>query len=152
MNMVLGLFIPFLIGFFGLMQGTLNRQVAMHIGVSHATLITNVGTVILSIIFYFIVKNFPALLPEMFQVRAPLTSYKWWFIFPPLFGFLVIAGIPYAIASFGAVKVTVGLIAAQMIVSILWDLFVEGIGINSFKLIGITFAVLSVIFTSIAKQ
>lgn len=151
-----GLLIPFIISFLigamGLLQGALNRQVSTHIGVTQATLISNIGTVLLSIIFFFVVKSYPTLLPEMFQLKGSLTAYKWWYVFPPLLGFLVIAGIPFAIASFGAVKVTVGLIAAQMIVSVLWDLLVEGIGINSFKLIGITFAILSVIFTSVAKQ
>ncbi len=152
MKSLLSMLIPFSIGAFGLLQGALNRQVATYVGVTHATLITNLGTVLLCIAFYFTVKAFPMLLPPMFQLRAPLTAYKWWYVFPPLFGFFVISTIPYAIANFGAVKVTVGLIAAQMIVSVLWDLFVEGIGLNSFKLVGITFAILSVIFTSIAKQ
>lgn len=149
---ILSVVIPFMIGAFGLLQGALNRQISTHVGVTHATLITNMGTVLLCVIFYITVKTFPNILPPMFQLRVPLSEYKWWYVFPPLFGFLVISGIPYAIANFGAVKVTVGLIAAQMIVSVLWDLFVEGIGLNTFKLIGLTFAALSVIFTALARQ
>lgn len=144
--------IPLLIGCAGILQGTLNRQVATHIGVAQATLITNAVTVLICICFYFLVKSSPALVPEFFQVKAPITTYKWWFIFPPIFGFCIIAGMPFAFAKLGAVKVTVLLIAAQMATSVVWDIFVEGIGINLMKLAGIIFALISVVFVTLAKN
>ena len=68
MKSLLSMLIPFSIGAFGLLQGALNRQVATYVGVTHATLITNLGTVLLCIAFYFTVKAFPMLLPPMFQL------------------------------------------------------------------------------------
>lgn len=144
--------LPMLLGCIGILQGALNGQVANTIGVAQATLITNIGTVIICLVFYFMVKTYSHLVPEFFQVKAPLSTYKWWYIFPPLFGFLIIAGMPLAIAKLGAVKVTVGLIAAQMITSVVWDLVVEGISLNVMKLVGILFAFLSVTFITLAKQ
>jgi transporter family-2 protein len=85
-------------------------------------------------------------------MKAPITTYKWWYIFPPILGFLIIAGIPFAIAKLGAVKVTVGLIAAQMVTSIVWDMMVEDISLNIMKVIGIFFAFLSVTFITLSKQ
>lgn len=149
---LLGVIVPFALGAIGLLQGALNRKIASHLGVTQTTLITNLGTVTLCLIAYFSARNFPEYLHPMFQIKMPITTYKWWYVIPPVFGFLIISGMPYAISEFGAVKVTVGLIAAQMVVSVLWDLFVEGIGLNTFKIIGITMAALSVIFTSLAKQ
>lgn len=150
MNWILSL--PLLIGCCGILQGTINRLVANYIGVTQAALITNIGSLIICLVFYFFAKSYSQLLPDFYQIKAPLTTYKWWFIFPPLFGFLIIAGIPYVIAKLGAVKVTVGLIAAQMITSVIWDFFVEDIALNAMKITGIVFAFLSVTFMALSKQ
>jgi transporter family-2 protein len=144
--------LPLFIGCFGILQGAINRQIATTIGVTQATLITNIGSVIICIAFYFFVKSFSYLFPDFFQMKAPITNYKWWYIFPPILGFLIIAGIPFAIAKLGAVKVTVGLIAAQMVTSIVWDMMVEDISLNIMKVIGIFFAFLSVTFITLSKQ
>ena len=144
--------IPLFIGCAGILQGTMNRQVAMHIGVAQATLITNAVTVLICIGFYFLVKAQPQLVPEFFQVKAPLSTYKWWFIFPPIFGFCIIAGMPFAFAKLGAVKVTVLLVAAQMTTSVIWDIYVEDIGINLMKFAGIIFALISVVLVTLAKN
>ena len=144
--------IPIVIGCVGILQGTINRQVANHIGVAQATLISNVFTVVICLAFYFLVKMSPATVPDFFQIKAPITTFKWWFIFPPIFGFCIVAGMPFAFAKLGAVKVTVLLIAAQMTTSVVWDIFVEDIGINLMKFAGIIFALLSVVFVTLAKN
>lgn len=144
--------IPILLGCIGILQGAINRQIAGYIGVAQATLITNFVTVLICIAFYLYAKNNPDSLPPIFQIKAQLLTYKWWFIFPPLFGFLIVSGMPYAISKLGAVKVTVGLIAAQMVTSVIWDLFVENIGLNLLKVSGIIFALLSVAMITISKS
>ncbi len=144
--------LPILLGCVGILQGALNGQISNTIGVAQATLITNIGSALICVGFYFLVKSYSHLFPDFFQVKATLTTYKWWYIFPPVFGFIIVAGMPLAIAKLGAVKVTVGLIAAQMITSVLWDLLIEGIGLNLFKLVGIVFAFLSVTFITLSKQ
>ena len=144
--------IPIVIGCVGILQGTINRQVANHIGVAQATLLSNVLTVIICIGFYFLVKTTPSLVPDFFQIKAPITTFKWWFIFPPIFGFCIVAGMPFAFAKLGAVKVSVLLIAAQMATSVVWDIFVEDIGINLMKLAGILFALISVVLVTLAKN
>ncbi len=144
--------IPIVIGCVGILQGTINRQVANHIGVAQATLLSNFFTVGICLVFYFIVKTTPSLVPDFFQVKAPITTFKWWFIFPPIFGFCIVAGMPFAFAKLGAVKVTVLLIAAQMATSVVWDIFIEDIGINLMKLAGIIFALISVVLVTLAKN
>jgi transporter family-2 protein len=145
------LLFPFFLGCIGILQGAINRQIANTIGVTQATLIGNIGTIILCLVFYFAVKSYSSLFPDFFHIRAPFATYKWWFVFPALFGFLIVAGMPFAIAKLGAVKVTVGLISAQMITSVLWDILVEGLSLNVMTLIGIVFAFLSVTFITLAK-
>jgi transporter family-2 protein len=148
----LTILLPIFLGCMGILQGAINSQISNTIGVAQTTLITNIGTVIICIAFYFVVKTYAHLFPDFFQIKAPLLTYKWWYLPPPLFGFLIIAGMPFAIAKLGAVKVTVGLIAAQMLTSVVWDLMVEGISLNIMKLIGIVFAFLSVTFITLSKQ
>jgi transporter family-2 protein len=150
--MNLSILIPIILGIVGILQGTINRQVANYIGVAQATLITNMATVIICTLFYFYAKNYAETLPSIFQIKAPFSTYKWWFIFPPIFGFLIVAGMPFAFSKLGAVKVTVLLIAAQMLTSVLWDMFVEGLELNLLKISGIIFAILSVAMISLSKQ
>ena len=150
MNIWLSL-LPLLIGFVGIMQGTLNKQVAGSIGVAQATLITNTVTTVICIVFYFLVKSAPEYFPDIFHVKAPILTYKWWFLFPPLFGFIIIAGMPFALSKLGAVKVTVLLVAAQMITSSSWDYFIDHIDINIYKIMGMICAFLSVVFIALSK-
>nr|BDT27893.1 DMT family transporter [Bacteriovorax sp. HI3] len=150
MNLIM--LLPLMIGSVGILQGTINRHVATHIGVAQATLISNAVTVLICIAFYALVKSVPSLVPDFFQVKAPLTTYKWWFIFPPIFGFCIVTGIPLAFAKLGAVKVTVLLVAAQMVTSVVWDIFVEDIGLNMMKFAGILCALVSVVLITLSKN
>lgn len=144
--------LPIILGCVGILQGALNGQISNSIGVAQATFLTTVGSAIICTGFYFFVKNYSHLFPDFFQVKTSITTFKWWYVFPALFGFFIVAGMPLAISKLGAVKVTVGLIAAQMITSVVWDLFIEGIGLNILKLVGIIFAFLSVTFITLSKQ
>jgi transporter family-2 protein len=149
--MNLAFFIPLILGAFGILQGTINRQVAGHIGVAQATLISNMGTFVICLGFYSLVKYMPHLVPDFFQVRTPITTYKWWFIFPAIFGFLIVTGMPFAFAKLGAVKVTVCLIAAQMLTSALWDIYIDNLEFNMLKIFGIVFSVISVVLVMLSK-
>ena len=144
--------IPLIIGCMTIMQGGFNRNVSQLIGVTQAALVSNIVTVLICLIFYYVVKFAPQLFPTFFQIKAPITTYKWWFIFPAIFGFCIVAGIPMAFAKLGAVKVTVLLIAAQMITSVIWDIVVEGISLNALKIAGIISALISVTLITLAKN
>ena len=144
--------LPLGLGAVGILQGAINRQVANNVGVTHATLISNFVTLLISIAFYYMVKLSADNYPEYFQLKLPLTTYKWWYIIPPIFGFLIVTGMPLAIYKLGAVKVTVGLIAAQMVTSVMWDFFVDGIGLNMMKVAGIIFSFLSVALITLSKS
>jgi len=146
------LLIPIFLGVIGILQGTINKEVAGHIGVAQATLITNLVTVIMCTVFYFLVKHYQSSFPPIFHLKSQFTTYKWWFIFPPIFGFLIVAGMPFAFSKLGAVKVTVGLIAAQMLTSVVWDYWIEDITLNFYKILGIIFALLSMAMISLSKS
>lgn len=138
---------PLLIGMFGILQGALVREMSMQIGLSQSLLYINGIIIVMTLSFFFLVKNSPESFPLFIQLKAPMNYWRWWYVFPAIMGFSVVAGLPLAIYKLGAVKVTVCLIAAQMLTSILWDLFVEKIPVNATKGLGMFFALLSVIFT-----
>ena len=152
MQMNWSMLIPLFIGCAGILQGTINREVAIHIGVAQATLITNFVTLAICIAIYFLVKAQPQLGPDFFHLKGPITTDKWWFIFPPILGFIIIAGMPFAFAKLGAVKVTIILIAAQMATSVIWDYFIEGITLNALKIAGVICALVSVTLITLAKN
>lgn len=149
--MKIELLIPLILGSFGILQGVLNRQIAQKIGIIHAVVIGSVITLIFSTLAFFGVRHFSDAVPDILKLREPLFTFQWWYIIPGFFGFCLITGLPFAFYKLGAVKVTVGLIAAQMLTSALWDVFVEGLEFNWLKGLGVVFAILSVISIQLSK-
>lgn len=139
--------IPIAIGIAGILQGGVNRNMSNDIGLAHSILIGNIIIVFYSLALYIWVQKSPESFPSFIRVKESLMSFKWWYVFPSIFGFIIVAGIPYGIYKLGAVKVTVVIVAAQMLSSILWDIFIEKSPINLFKSLGLLFAAISVAFT-----
>lgn len=149
--LTLSFLIPIGLGAIGVLQGGLNREISNHIGVAQATLISNILTVLICIGFYLFVKAWPQFFSEFIRVQAPLSTYKWWYVFPAIFGFLIVAGLPIAIAQIGAVKVITLLIIAQVITAVLWDFFAEGIPLSSTKVIGMVLGLISALLITFSK-
>ena len=140
-------FVPLLIGILGILQGALLKNVALEIGVAHAILIALSIYFFLGIVLFILVSNNPQILPDFYAVKYPLTYYKWWYLVPGLLGFFIVLFFPQAMNQLGAVKVTILIIAGQIITSTLWDFFIEHLSFTPFKFLGIIFAILSLIFT-----
>lgn len=147
-----GILAAMLVGFVGVVQGAFNKNISMELGVAHTAFIGSIVTLLSATVFYLIVKASPDTFAEFFKIKAPLSVYKWWFPIPAICGFIFIAALPFAFAGLGAVKASVILIGAQMITSVGWDYFVDGVEINMMKLGGLVLAFLSVIMISFAKN
>ncbi|MEC7275094.1 MAG: DMT family transporter [Bdellovibrionota bacterium] len=139
--------IPIAVGVSGILQGGFNRNMSDNLGLSHALLLGNILVLLYSVFLLIGVFKFPEALPEMFRLKAPLTEFKWWYIIPSICGFIIITGIPLGISKIGAVKVTVLIVVAQMVTSILWDLFVEKLPVNAMKTLGLFFSLIAVACT-----
>lgn len=149
--MSLAFLIPLTLGLVGILQGVLNKQIAGAIGVAHGTMLGSVVTLVLSIILYLAVKFYPQAFPEFFHVKTSLTELKLWYLIPGIFGVMIVAGLPFAFYKLGAVKVTVGLIAAQMVTSVIWDSVIENLPMNWTKALGMVLAFLSVLLIMVVK-
>ncbi len=141
--MNLAILVPLLLGMIGILQGAANRVMSNSIGLTYTMLLGNIITLLVCIIFYFIVRTSPQSFPDFIGLKT--SEFKLWYLIPGVMGFLFVAGLPLSIYKLGAVKTTVGLIAAQMVTSALWDYFVEGISFNIQKGFGVLFAILSVL-------
>lgn len=139
--------IPIAVGIAGILQGGFNKGMSEPLGLAHGLLIGNILVLVYSLFLYFGVIKFPDLFPEYFRVKAPLSSFKWWYIIPSICGFVIISGIPMGMVKLGAVKVTVLIVVAQMVTSILWDLTVEKLPINTMKSLGLVFSLIAVACT-----
>lgn len=131
------LLLPLVIGAFSVLQNVLNRRIAPSLGLDWALVVN--GLVVFacaSLLFAGVRFLDPETLPPIFRPVAgsrPLAAYD---VVPGALGFLIIAGMPWAIERLGATRVFVGVIAAQLVVSLLWDYYVEDIRVSLFRVAG----------------
>jgi len=123
------------VGMVTVLQAGINRRLADVVGFLGATLFSNFILFLLSIVVLIAIGLYQA---ELFQEWAKLrTNFTWWYLLPGLFGFLIVIGLPIAIFHLGASKVFVIFIAMQLLTSVFWDIFAEGLSISPFRLLGI---------------
>lgn len=139
--------LPLLVGMAGILQGGINKNMSDTLGLAHALLLGNFFVLIYTFLLYFGVMKTPEFFPDFFRVKTHLLSFKWWYLIPSICGFIIVLGIPVGISQLGAVKVAVLIVAAQMVTSIVWDIFVEKLPINTMKATGVLFSLLSVACT-----
>lgn len=138
-----------ILGGIAVLQGGLNRQIAMKWGLIHAIVLNCAVIFLLSIILYFIVKIFPQLFPVSMRARALIGPYPGWIWWPGFFGLCLVAGIPMAIAKGGALQVFVGIVFGQMVVGLIWDLFQEGIPVSVLRITGAVFVGIGLVLVSL---
>lgn len=143
--------LPAILGVIGLLQGAINKQMSIRIGVAHAVLINMVLTFVFALAFYYLTLKAPKLVPEIFRIKASLLTWEHWYVLPGILGLLIVALIPWAIAEVGMVKFTIILVAAQMIFSVVWDLYVEKIPVGIYKVIGMLFCLFGTILIVFKK-
>ncbi len=148
--MLTAILIPFAIGMIGMLQGALNKLIAGENGLNKTAFFSNVITFAICSVVFFVAKRFPQLVPSLLQ-HPESFSFKWWYVLPGIFGFFIIIGIPWSITAFGALKVTVGLVAAQMVTSLLWDFYVENLPLTGLKILGIVFGGISTLLITWSK-
>ncbi len=88
-------------------------------------------------LFFAGLRLFPTdSLPNMYRPVVGARAFAAYDVLPGLFGFFIIAAMPWAIERVGATRVFIGIIAAQLVVSLLWDFYVEGIRVSAWRIAG----------------
>jgi transporter family-2 protein len=123
-SMKLLVFLPILIGLASVLQGALNRKVAAVWGLTPA-LAFNTAVLSVALLVYGLWERAH---PEAAFIRGSGFSWsglRWWYFLPGLFGLVLILGIPFGISRLGAASVFVGIVAAQIVGSLAWDVAFE---------------------------
>lgn len=121
------LVVPVLLGVVSVLQAGLNRKIAVGQGLLEAVFINA------TILFSLALGSF-----ILFERKLPaVQNFSWWYCLPGIFGFLLVSGGPWSVARLGASTTFVLLISTQIVMSLVWDLMVEEVSWNSWKISGI---------------
>jgi len=135
--MLFSLVLPLFVGTFSVVQNALNKQISNRISLPLSLLLNNAFVLLLSIAFFFALRTVPdETLPAMFRTRNGITDPSAKFLVPGLCGFLLITLAPFAIERAGATRVFIGIVVAQIVVSMLWDSYAEAIPLTPTRLAG----------------
>jgi transporter family-2 protein len=139
--MFLAFIAPLCIGFLGVLQNTWNKQISEKLGLLQAIIVNNIVLLAGGILLYFGAKLLPeSSLPDLMRVKAN-SEWQWRFLLPGLAGLFIIIVAPLAISRVGAVRVFVGIVAAQLVTSLLWDWLAEDLPVTGWKFCAVAEAV-----------
>lgn len=138
-----GILISLAIGAMGVLQNTLNKEFSLSLGIARAVLVNGLVLCACSLAFFLALRHVPAdSLPELFRPVANARPLRAWDALPGIFGFLIIVSCPWVIDRLGATRVFIAIIAAQLVVSMLWDWGVDGIQPTAWRAAGGALALL----------
>ena len=140
--------VPVLVGAMTVLQGGLNKHLGSSMGLAAAVLLTCLVTTVIGLALYAWVRVSPSIAPDFLQGEFNWQAFRWWMICPGLFGFGIVIGIPWAIPELGAAKVFVGIVAAQLVGSLVWDAFVEHNSPSTMRLLGAAITLLGAVIAS----
>ena len=139
---------PVLIGFMSVLQNTLNKQVGQQYGLALVLVVNALMILLAAGALFLAVTYLPARFGTFLGGSGAAFEMKWWYVFPGLFGFAVIFGLPYCMNQLGALVVFVFFVTAQVIASMLWDGLVDGIPLTMTKVAGAVIALVGVILVA----
>ena len=141
------LLVPVVLGIMAVAQVTLNGRVALQWGLGPAAVLNTLVALSCAICFAaWCAYRGPSI--GFYSVNVDASLLRWWWFLPGIFGFSLVAGMPWAVQKIGALATFVALIGAQMVGSMLWDGWVEGTALTLPRVLGAAFAVAGVALTS----
>lgn len=141
--MMLAWFIPVLVGVAVVLQGGFNRQVSEQWGLANTVFVNGIVFLVVSILLWLLARLRPGMLsPEFLPPIDGSSVALWRLILPGVFGVLIVTGLPWAIARLGALGAILIVLVTQLVVSILWDRFVEGLPLHPTRIAGAALALI----------
>ena len=140
--------LTFLLGALAVLQATINRHIALQWGIAPTVALNAAVIGVVAALFYAAVRVGSVGNEFVLHPGASLAQMKWWWVVPGLIGFALVAGLPYAVDKIGALRVFVGVVAAQMITSLVWDAAFEKTPATLVRVLGAGLAVVSVLLVS----
>ena len=137
--------LPIFIGFCRVGQGTTNRLVAKAWGLPKTAMLSMGAFLVLGFALLWACARWPERFDPIFTSREAYAGNRWWYALPALSGFIVVFGLPWTIANIGALVVFTFLILTEITASFLWDLLVERMPVNRFRVAGLLTVVAGVV-------
>lgn len=118
--------LPLFLGALIVLQAGINRTEAGRIGFSSAILMNASVMLVVALGYFFASKS-----------NLPANEIRWWFLLPGIFGFLIVLGGAFSVSRWGAQHTFILIVSAQLVMSIVWDYYVQKIPPTGAKLFGI---------------
>jgi transporter family-2 protein len=128
--------IPGFLGVAAVLQGGLNRQIAARVGLPNTVLLSATMLLLASLALWVVAYRMPAALPWYLQLKGHRGLFAAWWVVPGLLGLALVLGIPFAIERVGAFPVFLGVLAGQLLTSLVWDALLEGRPLTPMKVCG----------------
>lgn len=143
--------LPIVAGLSIVLQGTLNRHSSNYIGLPSVILLN-------AMIFLFFSAGFWALYKfsgtggntDVFG--NPFSNFQWWQILPGFFGFLIVFSTPLSIKYLGANSTFAVIICTQLIVSMVWDSYMQKVAPTIMSLVGVAVMVAGLFVLIMGKR
>lgn len=137
--MRLTVFIPILLGISTVLQGTINRRVAMQWTLPGAAMINAIVMACAAAVVFGLAVHHAGSVAALRHEAEPLS---WWIVIPGVLGLAIVIGIPWTLRELGALAAFALIIASQLVASAAWDAFVEGKPLGWTRVLGgaLTFA------------
>jgi transporter family-2 protein len=127
--------VPMLVGVVSVLQAALNRRIASAWGLLPTTLLNAVVFTSSAALCVLVLRTGKAPVSD-WMLPVSLRDLRPLWLLPGVFGLAIVIGLPWALGRMGALSTFVAMIAAQMVTSVAWDYFVEGVGMSLPRMLG----------------
>src|SRR4051812_34502384 len=93
--------VPIALGLAAVIQGSLNRRAAVHIGLPAAVVLTHAVALVCACGLWLWLRSAPASLPSAFLPSQPTGRVELWYLVPGLVGFVFVCGMPLSFTRLG---------------------------------------------------
>ena len=134
----------------GVLQAGMNRIIAGHLGFTASLFLNGCVFLLLGLLFLLLVWWKPTIVSESFHLKWVFEEAKWWWILPGILGFVLVLGLAFSVSRIGAAQTFVISIAAQIVISIVWDMLSDSGGqISWHRIVGACLAVAGAFLSSV---
>jgi uncharacterized membrane protein YdcZ (DUF606 family) len=137
--------ISVVLGFATVIQSGINRHVSKDWSLNEVAFFNNGIVLIISLTAFLSAKYLTNITPNIFKLKGTMPEFQWYFIIPAICGWFIVMYFPFAISKIGAAKVFIIVVAAQMTGSLVWDYYMEDIGLTTLRISSALLAIAAVV-------
>lgn len=137
---MVAIFLSALAGALGVAQAGFNKVIGDSWGFSASLLLNGFVFLGCNAVLFAAVHIYPRYFSSEYLIQGSLNQFRWWWLAPGVFGFLLVLGLAYSVLKIGATQTFVISVAAQIVFGLAWDLAVEGRHVAMTRIAGASLA------------